>query len=393
MGKHDLISKRTRRYFREHLVGWTLAEISDLFADAGIPCDQNYQPELKGQRRTLVERYFKSVDFTNPIRVRGLLLVFEEILQKIDLSLKNVKVAHEKERLEVERTQLTEALKRDHFQYQDGSVIPVSGEIGSFALGVVSVDLPELRRQLSRLHASVERDPGLAIGTAKEILETVCRTILSDCGKPPESDSSISALVKKARQELRLLPEDIPNEAKGRDTIGRLLGSLGTVVQAMAELRNLYGSGHGKDGRSRGLSTRHAKLATGAATTLCAFLLETHQQRGMGFWERLLDDLAIHKLEKNTIEWLKRDKPMVPWWKFLAQAPGFQLTDGTDGSGETSQLLVYQSSQFCIEIFVPNPAGEAPHELTSQCGILTELFDDFRKLTSEARMELLNRFI
>ena len=42
-----------------------------------------------------------------------------------------------------------------------------------------------------------------------------------------------------------------------------------------AELRGLYGTGHGKHANTEGLSARHAKLAVGAAATLVTFLFET----------------------------------------------------------------------------------------------------------------------
>ncbi len=41
---------------------------------------------------------------------------------------------------------------------------------------------------------------------------------------------------------------------------------------------SLYGTGHGQHGSSSGLTTRHAKLAVGAASTLAVFLFETHEQ-------------------------------------------------------------------------------------------------------------------
>ena len=52
------------------------------------------------------------------------------------------------------------------------------------------------------------------------------------------------------------------------------------ITNGIAELRNSYGTGHGKDAKSKGLSPRHAKLAVGAATTLAIFLVETHLERG-----------------------------------------------------------------------------------------------------------------
>ena len=51
------------------------------------------------------------------------------------------------------------------------------------------------------------------------------------------------------------------------------------MAQSLAELRNLYGTGHGKDGKSKGLAARHAKLAVGAAATVAVFLFETHKDR------------------------------------------------------------------------------------------------------------------
>ena len=56
---------------------------------------------------------------------------------------------------------------------------------------------------------------------------------------------------------------------------------MGSVARGLGELRNLYGTGHGKDGTTRGLATRHARLAVGAAGTLATFPLETHLERGI----------------------------------------------------------------------------------------------------------------
>ena len=81
---------------------------------------------------------------------------------------------------------------------------------------------------------------------------------------------------KETLKELQLVPEGIPENARGAKTIKRLLSNLGTIGNGLAELRGLYGTGHGKHGSTIGLSPRHAKLAVGAATTLTTFLYETH---------------------------------------------------------------------------------------------------------------------
>jgi hypothetical protein len=119
----------------------------------------------------------------------------------------------------------------------------------------------------------------LAIGTAKELVESCCKTILAERQALPGGKPELPQLIKETFKELKLLPADIPESAKGSDTIKRMLSNLGTVVTGLAEMRNLYGSGHGRDGKARGLVPRHARLAAGAASSLALFLFETHQER------------------------------------------------------------------------------------------------------------------
>ena len=90
----------------------------------------------------------------------------------------------------------------------------------------------------------------------------------------------IPQLVKLTSKELKLTPHDIAEQAKAAETVKRLLSNLASITQGIAELRNRYGTGHGKAAKSKGLGPRHAKLAVGAASTLAVFLMETHIQRG-----------------------------------------------------------------------------------------------------------------
>jgi hypothetical protein len=135
-----------------------------------------------------------------------------------------------------------------------------------------------LAEQIRRMKDSVETDPSLAIGTAKELIETCCMTILAERGQEISGTPDIPTLTKATLKELNLVPEGIPNSARGADVIKRILSNLSTVGHGLAELRGLYGTGHGQHGSTAGLTTRHAKLAVGAASTLAIFLFETHEQ-------------------------------------------------------------------------------------------------------------------
>ncbi len=142
-----------------------------------------------------------------------------------------------------------------------------------------SADTTYVLQQITRMETAIDSDPVLAIGTAKELIETCCKTILRERGAEIQGSPDLPKLVKQTTRVLSLTPDDIPDEAKAAKTIRRLLSNLATITQGIAELRNYYGTGHGKVATTKGLQPRHAKLAVGASSTLAVFLLETHQIR------------------------------------------------------------------------------------------------------------------
>jgi len=134
-----------------------------------------------------------------------------------------------------------------------------------------------IARQITRMESSIVADPDLAIGTAKELVETVCRTILAAKAVDAPTTLDLAQLVKLTAKELKLTPSDISDEDAAADSLRRLLGSLGTITQSLAEIRNKFGTGHGKAADAKGLLPTHARLAVGAAAALALFLQETHQ--------------------------------------------------------------------------------------------------------------------
>lgn len=132
-----------------------------------------------------------------------------------------------------------------------------------------------LKQQLIRMESSIETDPPLAIGTAKELIETCCKTILSSKGKEIPKKPKLPNLVKETLKELNLTPENISGSSETEKILKILLSNLSSIAQSITELRNIHGTGHGKNGNTKGLESKHAKLAVGAASTLAIFLLET----------------------------------------------------------------------------------------------------------------------
>lgn len=134
-------------------------------------------------------------------------------------------------------------------------------------------------QQINLMESSIENSPHISIGLAKELIETCCKSIFEDKKETYDKNWDLTKLMKETTKLLKLTPEDIPNETKAASSIKQILGSLSSVVQGIGEIRNEYGSGHGKHGKFKGLQPRHAKLAVGSASTLAIYLLETHELR------------------------------------------------------------------------------------------------------------------
>lgn len=181
-----------------------------------------------------------------------------------------------------EVTKLIRFLGKDGFQWIDGQIVAGAGlpSLVDIKRAAAVFDAKHMADQIRRMESAVESDPSLSIGTAKELIETCCKTILAERGVPVTGTPDIPTLTKQTLKELKLVPEGIPDAARGSDVIRRVLSNLGAIGNGLAELRGLYGTGHGRHGKALGLTPRHAKLAVGAATTLAAFLFETHKEAG-----------------------------------------------------------------------------------------------------------------
>jgi hypothetical protein len=137
-----------------------------------------------------------------------------------------------------------------------------------------------IAQQIQRLRDGVDKDPDLAIGTAKEFLETLCKSILDERGISYSRTIDFPALVRLTIRNLVVAPEGLPDPQQAERPLSALLGNLSAIPQQLAELRNQFGTGHGRTATHVGLHRRHAKLAVSAAATLAVFLYDCHEADG-----------------------------------------------------------------------------------------------------------------
>ncbi len=256
----ELVSRATRRSFREIASGIVLREIEGMWDDQGfepgpIPDD------IGGERRSLYQAYLNAVDWTDPGQVGRALRVFEA-------------TAHD-----VESQYLESAYK---CLAQDGYRVSEEGRILGAGVGLPERSLANLtdpsaiREGLARIQSSVFDDPPLAIGGAKELIESTAKVVLHERGLPINEKADLPQLVKQAQEALQLHPSQTTPGPDGSDAVKRILGGAITMATGVAELRNRgYGTGHGQARARAGVRPRHAQLAVGAALTWCQLMLDT----------------------------------------------------------------------------------------------------------------------
>lgn len=139
----------------------------------------------------------------------------------------------------------------------------------------------ELNQYVLRIKDVIDTDPELAIGSMKELLESVAKTVLAENGETITGKEKFPKLLRRAQKLLNLDPSELDTNVKGRKTVTKVLNSIGQVADGINELRNDYGSGHGRT-RNSGVTPRHARLVVHAGAALAVFLVETfehHQQK------------------------------------------------------------------------------------------------------------------
>lgn len=144
----------------------------------------------------------------------------------------------------------------------------------AMASGMVHIE-----EQVKGLERSVTENPGLAFDLAKTLVESTCKTILSERKLAFSPDDDLPKLFKMVSKHLPFLPESSTNEADARKRLSQTLGGLHTSLVGVCELRNSYGfASHGSESQRPVMAGAQAILAAQAADTIIGFLHRVHRQ-------------------------------------------------------------------------------------------------------------------
>jgi hypothetical protein len=150
------------------------------------------------------------------------------------------------------------------------------------ARDAVAGGLEHIERYVVALEDSIADNPGLAFDLAKVLVESLCRTILTDCGHGYSDSWELPKLLKETTDRLQLVPHDLPRAAELAAPLKKTLGGLQTTIQGLCELRNTHGfASHGKPAFAPELESVQALLVARAADAIVHFLFEAHRQYGI----------------------------------------------------------------------------------------------------------------
>lgn len=146
------------------------------------------------------------------------------------------------------------------------------------ARGAMYRGLTHIAEQVNAIEKAVVENPSLAFDLSKALVESACKTILTERAIAFASNDDLPKLYKSVLSNLPLLPAQASNEVAARRSIARTLGGLQGALQGVCELRSNYGfTSHGGDGSRARMETIQALLAAQAADTIVGFLYRIHR--------------------------------------------------------------------------------------------------------------------
>lgn len=269
-------SQKVRRLLLDYLTDVPARQIEALFEDNGIslgpPQDDRGDTSV---RRGIVRQYLAGVNLDSIEDRAKLTTVLSDVMQEIGMRSKSGDGYYDLQPVKDKWiTTLTQA-GFDVGEWSYAVIDPMAGRnapsVSAAALAALD-DPSAIRDHLNRLADTVDSDPRLAVSTAKALIESTAKCVLSTRGLAYSSTAKLPALVNEAQTALSLAPKGVSDEDK---SLRQVLQSLVSLTQGVTEIRNKVGVHHGAESVPTWVRPRHARLVVGSAQVWCGLMLET----------------------------------------------------------------------------------------------------------------------
>ena len=147
------------------------------------------------------------------------------------------------------------------------------------ARAAVAGGMLHIEEQVKALERAVVENTGLAFDLARTLIESACRTIITERAGSFDQDDDLPRLFRTASQLVPFLPVALASDTGARRSLQQTLSGLNTALQGVCELRNAFGfASHGSDAPRPAMEGGQALLAAQAADAIVGFLYRVHRQ-------------------------------------------------------------------------------------------------------------------
>lgn len=139
-------------------------------------------------------------------------------------------------------------------------------------------DSLRIREQVEALEDAMPDRPGVVVSFCRTIIETTCRTILTDRGIAADAAWEAPKLITETLRYVNLGPRDDGGvDAKLRSGAESLVRGLHQIVSGIFEIRNAHGSAaHGADAYLPLLDSRYAEILARGTDAVVGLLFKIH---------------------------------------------------------------------------------------------------------------------
>ena len=185
-----LITRTTGGIFRDLMTDSTVGTISAAFQDEGFAPNPGGTYQDTSVRRETTQAYLEAVDWTDPAQVSRLLRAAERLLH-----------GWEPQYL----SKFWQSLRRDGYNVEEatGQISTLGPALAIDSLAKIT-DPSAIREQMDRIRRAANDDPALAIGTAKELIESTAKVVLLELGHHVDEKADLPELARAAQLALGL---------------------------------------------------------------------------------------------------------------------------------------------------------------------------------------------
>lgn len=135
-----------------------------------------------------------------------------------------------------------------------------------------------IREQVEALEEAMPDRPGVAVSFCKTIIETTCKTILTDRGIAADATWETPKLISETLRYVNLGPRDDASvDVQLRKGAESLVRGLNQIISGIAEIRNAHGSAaHGADAYLPLLDERYTEILARATDSVVGILFKMH---------------------------------------------------------------------------------------------------------------------